>query len=484
MKRKFVTNLILVLTLNLLVKPFWIFGIEISVQNTVGSADYGFYFSLFGFSLMLNILLDLGITNYNNRHIARDPKDLSAHFSGIVVLKFLLGIFYLLVCILAGLSIGYDQAQIKMLLLLILNQFLASFILYLRSNISGLHYFRTDSFLSILDRILASIFCGFLLWSRLVDAPFRIEWFVYSQTLAYLLTALTAFLIVWSRSGFFKPTVNLSLFKNILRSSYPFALLILLMAFYNRIDSVMLERLLPDGKAQAGYYAQSFRILDAAGMFAFLFAGLLLPIFSRMIKQEENISEILKLSFSLIMVPALTLFSLSLFYNGNIISLLYEDRPEVAARLFPLHMGGFLCISTIYIFGTLLTANGNLKQLNLLAFMAVVMNISLNALLIPSYKAFGAAVSSLATQFFMAMGQVILSAGMFKMKLNYTLIGRFILLSVLLIMVSFFSKQHIEDKLAGFLVPIAAGALFPFLIRWIRLRDLFRLIRDRTAEET
>ena len=70
MKRKFVTNLALVLFLNLLVKPFWIFGIDRTVQNVVGSEGYGFYFSLFSLSLLLNIFLDFGITNFNNRSIA------------------------------------------------------------------------------------------------------------------------------------------------------------------------------------------------------------------------------------------------------------------------------------------------------------------------------------------------------------------------------------------------------------------------------
>ena len=84
MKRKFITNLALVIFLNLLVKPFWIFGIDRTVQNVVGADGYGFYFSLFSFSLLLNILLDAGITNFNNRSIARNPGRLSEFFSNIV----------------------------------------------------------------------------------------------------------------------------------------------------------------------------------------------------------------------------------------------------------------------------------------------------------------------------------------------------------------------------------------------------------------
>ncbi len=71
LKRKFVTNLALLLFLNLMVKPFWMFGIDRKVQNVLGAGEYGLYFSLFSLSILLNILLDAGIINFNNRSIAR-----------------------------------------------------------------------------------------------------------------------------------------------------------------------------------------------------------------------------------------------------------------------------------------------------------------------------------------------------------------------------------------------------------------------------
>jgi O-antigen/teichoic acid export membrane protein len=254
-KRKFITNLILVIFLNLLVKPFWIFGIDRTVQNVVGADQYGFYFSLLSFSLLLNILLDIGITNFNNRTIAQEPHLLREYFSRIIVLKFLLAVFYMIVCLAVGLVIGYTSVQFRMLIFLIINQFLASFLLYLRSNISGLQFFRTDSLISVLDRTIVIIICGALLWGNITDTQFRIEWFVYAQTAAYLITVVVAFLIVLSKTEFLRPKPDLKYFTSILKKSYPFALLILLMSFYNRIDSVMLERILINGKTEAGIYA-------------------------------------------------------------------------------------------------------------------------------------------------------------------------------------------------------------------------------------
>ena len=118
---------------------------------------------------------------------------------------------------------------------------------------------------------------GILLWSSITSEPYRIEWFVYSQTASYTITLAVVLGIVLYHSGKIRMEFKRSVYLKILRQSYPFAILILLMSFFNRVDSVMIERLLDGGKEQAGIYAQSFRVLDALSQFAVLFAGLLLP---------------------------------------------------------------------------------------------------------------------------------------------------------------------------------------------------------------
>ncbi|MDP3431836.1 MAG: polysaccharide biosynthesis protein, partial [Bacteroidota bacterium] len=124
MKRKFITNLLLLLFLNVLIKPFWIFGIDLTVQNMVGDESYGLYFSLLNFSMILNIFLDLGITSFNNRNIAQHRQLLKKHVSNIVGLKFLLAGIYAVISIVIALIIGYKDVQLHLLFFQIFNQFL------------------------------------------------------------------------------------------------------------------------------------------------------------------------------------------------------------------------------------------------------------------------------------------------------------------------------------------------------------------------
>ena len=72
MQKKFLSSLLLLLFLNVLIKPLWIFGIDLSVQNRVGAEEYGLYAAIFSFTLIFNIILDLGLTHYNNQAIARN----------------------------------------------------------------------------------------------------------------------------------------------------------------------------------------------------------------------------------------------------------------------------------------------------------------------------------------------------------------------------------------------------------------------------
>jgi len=222
-KKTFLTNLLLLLFLNLLVKPFWILGIDRTVQNTVGASEYGFYFSLFSFSILFNILLDLGITNFNNREISMHPQLLTKVFFELVVAKVILGRRLFRSQLIGWLSYWIWSSSPIHALVLLLNQLLISLILYFRSNLSGLQLFKTDSVLSVLDRVLMIGLCGFLLTSKSFSASFHIEWFVYAQTASYATTAVIAFVLVYRRATFFRPKFDLVFLISIFKRSYPFA---------------------------------------------------------------------------------------------------------------------------------------------------------------------------------------------------------------------------------------------------------------------
>jgi O-antigen/teichoic acid export membrane protein len=142
LKRKFVTNLGFLIILNVLIKPLYVFGIDRVVQNTVGADAYGDYFSLFSLALIFQIFLDLGIENFIRKEVARNTSLVGHYLSDIALLKILLAIPYAAICVAIALPMDLDRHEIVMLLFILLNQFLASFILYFRANLGGLQLFK------------------------------------------------------------------------------------------------------------------------------------------------------------------------------------------------------------------------------------------------------------------------------------------------------------------------------------------------------
>jgi O-antigen/teichoic acid export membrane protein len=474
MNRKFLIGIIFLVILNLLVKPFWFFGIEVTVQNRLANAQYGLYFSLFSFSIIFNFLLDAGITNFNNREIARHNNLIAKYLSNIIGLKFILGIVYLVICLIIGLLSGYSKEAFGLLIIIMINQFLLSLILYLRSNISGLLMFITDSFISVMDRLLMIAILSVLLWTNIFGGRFTVKYFIYAQTLAYLLTAITALIIALNNSAYFKPRISFKFIIVIVKKSLPFSLLVLLMALYNRLEPVFLERLLPDGKTQAGMYAQGFRILEVLSNFSYLFPALLLPLFSKMLKNKENINHLLSLAGSLMIVPAVIAACACSLYSVEIIKLFYHQPAE--GNIFGTLILGFIGLTITYLYGTLLTANGNFRQLNIMASSAVLINISLNLILIPLFRATGAAWSSFITQSITALAQLVMAYKILHLTSERKMLTRLLYwLGTYAVMLATV-KYVIPSWKTGFILLLCSGMGSAILFKLLNVKEIFRTV--------
>lgn len=433
MQRRFVFNLILLLFLNLLIKPFYIVFIDMEILERVGAEVYGNYFALINFSFILNIVLDMGMTNFNTRHISQNTHLLRKHFSGMLSLRAILFVLYMAAVMLFGFSFGYSEDQLEILLILGVNQGLIATILYLRSTLTALQLFKQDSLVSVMDRLLLILMMGALLWGGLTEQPFRIEWFIYGQSIAYLLTALFVLFLVARQTGGFRPKIEPVFSRMILKQSIPYALLTLFMMVHYKTDGVMLERMLDDGSLQAGIYATGYRFFEAANMIGYLFAVLLLPMFSKALKKKEDVGPLVALSFKLLFSGALLLSVVCFTFDKEILGLRFSKHLDQAAPVFSLLMFSFLAYSLSYIFGSLLTASGRLKWLNILAFSAMTINVILNFTLIPTMLAYGSALASLLTQVLVLLVQIGLMLYAFRFKANISLIIKTVAYTILIV---------------------------------------------------
>ncbi len=479
MKKKFLTNLGFLLILNVLIKPLYVFGIDRVVQNTVGAEAYGNYFSLFSIALIFQIFLDLGIENFIRKEIARRPDHVSHYLSNIALLKVILVIPYALICILIALPMHLDKKETGILLLILLNQFLASFILFFRANLGGMQLFKTEGIVSVMDRALMILIVGFLLISPFSSNRFDILWFVEAQTVSYVFVLLISFLVVFRKSRLSSFQINLSSLLPIINQLKPYALLVLLMATYYRTDSIFLRILLSDGEQQAGIYVHGFRILDFMSNYALLFPLLLLPIFSKLLHEKGRVDELLKLAFLLLIVPSIAVIIPSVIYRTELFTILYKEQIALSANAFAILVISYFGMCVSYTFGALLTANGNLRELNIMAFVAVLVSICLNVLLVPQYKVLGAAIANAATQLFTIIYHIVLCIRIFRFRINYPLVFRLFVFLLILCLSAFAVHSFNISWLIGSALLFSIGILSAILLGLIPFKGIYKLFVQR-----
>lgn len=471
--------------LNLLVKPMYIFGVDLQVQNAVGNVDYGLFSSLLNLSIIFNILLDLGITNYNNKSVAAQPDKLTIYLPNMLIAKGLLSLLFVGLLIIIGLLMDYDPRRFRFLFLIGCIQVLNSLLLFLRSNISANHDFKIDSVLSVLDRLLMILICGVLLLSPALRTNFKIEWFIYALLVSYGISILIAFTVIvlryarWEFKSFDRKQL-----AAIIKSSRPYAILILFMAIYMRSDQFILANFfIEDGEYQNGIYVTAFRILDALNMFGFLFAGMLLPMFSRLIEQKNKVSELVKITSNILLPISLVIAANALFFKEDIMNFLYNDNTVAASMMYGIVIFSFPAYCIMNIYSTLLTANGSLKSLILISAIACILSIGCNLYFIPNYKSMAVAWVGLGVQWFAAIAYIIYGISQTDIKINIPWFLQFVFFFLVFGVVNFVFKSLSLNVILSIVLNIILFVPLVFLIKLWNWQDLTKYFQEIVVKD-
>jgi O-antigen/teichoic acid export membrane protein len=216
---------------------------------------------------------------------------------------------------------------------------------------------------------------------------------------------------------------------------------------------------------------------------AALVAMLLLPMFSKMIAAKENLNSLVQFSTGLMLIPAFAFCLLAFGYQEPIIHLLNQHSNDYAAWVFGLVILCFFPLCIMYIYGTLLTANGNFNILNMLAALALILNVGLNLWLIPIYKAYGAAIAAICTQAFIGFSNLFFGIKILKIRFEPTFITRFFA-SLLLIGLLLFVTLTLKFTWWQASISIILGTIGSmFGLKILDFKQGIELLKSRQAEK-
>jgi O-antigen/teichoic acid export membrane protein len=285
--------------------------------------------------------------------------------------------------------------------------------------------------------------------------------------------------VVIRRGGISGVRPDARVLRSIIITGLPYAAVVFAMTLYWRIDAVLLERLLPDGAREAGIYAQAFRLFDAMAMIPVMFGGLLLPIMSRELASGRDIKPLASMAGRMLLAPmgvaAVTLAT----FPGELLDLLYASPAAGATTAFIFLMITLLPVSVVYIFSTILTAAGRFKLLGIITLSGMVLNITLNCILIPAHLAPGAAFTALITQLFVALAcMVAAEKTMFRM-LN----TRRVLLYLIMLALTFAAGRLLKltdmPWIASAAIQLLTGLAVALAFRMIEPLKSLKLMTER-----
>ena len=398
MRRAFATNVVLLLAVNALIKPAYLLGVDLGVQNAVGTSEYGRLAYWYSFAFVFGTVLDFGLQNYNAVQMSRRPERIAEQLPLTLSLKLALSAGYLACVMAAALVVGADAADLRLALYVAATQVALSIWQLLRTNVAAQGRYAINSLLSVADKAQLLLVVGGLLLYPPLSPWITVERFVLLQLGSLLVaTALTLWVTRlpagrrwWRWDG---PALSALLW-----GAAPYALTLLLSSVAARVDVLMIEALLPDGFYAAGVYAAGYRLLDALNMVSYLMASLLLPMLGALAERGEPIRALLHQGTQYVLLIAGGAAAYLSFHAGAITTLLYAEADATWGPVLAALAWSALGTALMYVQGSYLLVRERLRLINGIFVAASLANVVLNLVLLPRYGVWGAAVATALTQ--------------------------------------------------------------------------------------
>ena len=381
--------------------------IQIIAARHLGSKGYGmFSYAFVGTGVLLNFV-DHGFRVYTTREISNDFTQAKSILKNIIFLKKIISTISIVIISTAYTIIPLDSKDLQVIFLISIAMIVDG---YSEINLGVFRAFEKMKLVSILmisQRALFFIAGGL----GILFLDFGIVQF----SSAFLLTTTLFFLIsrkmvnsLLDKEIFGQKSLN---WRSVLENSMPICLVIFFSYIYFRLDVAFLFFL--HGKAQAGFYTASFKIIESLTL---LIAGIrasLFPVISKdTFHDSRQLSRISREFYRVLLLICVPISIGIIFISEYLVEVLYGSGYGPTSSIIKIMGASFFLIALNEFSIFLLLAVKKTQIAIQITLLAAIFNFTLNWVLIPSWGTFGAAISFAFTQVF------IFSLTYMKLKKN------------------------------------------------------------------
>jgi len=362
------------------------FFVTLILIRYLGREDFGRYSLVYAFLSFFQIFVGTAIDPIILRELSRDSRRGGELIGSAITLRFFFSLIGLILCWILLQWMPYPL-DIKILIYLASLWLPFSFGLLFNNIFQAKLLMKYVTLVTVTMKVFLAILTIMLIFLKA-----KLFYFILINLAIYI--AQIIFIYYRSRKLLaISVKIDLKIWKELVKNSWPLALSIIFASFLFRIDQVMLFQM--KGNEELGLYAAAVKLAEYPSIVAGAFFVSVFPLLSEYaVTSPEAFKRIYQLSLKYLMMFIMPLAVMVTLYSKEIILLCYGQSflPSQLALII-------LIWATVFAY-TGIVQNNLLIAANLQLFDIIftgspaIFNILLNLILIPKYSFIGAAVAT------------------------------------------------------------------------------------------
>jgi O-antigen/teichoic acid export membrane protein len=372
------------------------FFLVVLLVRYLSEIEFGRYGFVLSYVVLFNVFIGLGLAGLSTREISRDPgkapKILTAAFIPMLVSS-------LVTFVVIRESIIWTkpgQAEVAAVaqlaaLALILNSFTGVFAAIPRAHEQMLYV----AVPKLVKQVLMLLFClvALPMGVKLVGVFFLLVLTSLIELLLQVVFCRRVFRVVPDRQ------FDAQFCYDLLRESFPLALVSIFVIIYYKIDSVMLSYM--KGDRHVGLYTVAYSLAFVGLFMATSYHQATYPLLSKLyVTSREELRRVYRLSMKYLAIFGLPISAGMVLLAPRLTVFIFGERYVDSTGALQILMAAFLLMVVNGFMGNTLIAAGSQRYLARIAGVGAFLNVGLNLLIIPRYGIAGAAATTVATELF------------------------------------------------------------------------------------
>jgi len=367
----------------------------------LGDERYGAFGLASTLMYFVLILSDFGVNTYVIREVAKNRKQAKQYCSNAFFLKLILLLVAIPLLLLYLSFAGYNAETNLAILIFAFYGIISSFVQLATGIFRAFERMEFETIVLIVEKVITTGL-GILVLAM----GFGLTIFCSVFAMGGLISLILSGLLLKKRFCWIDFNISRKFMFSLLRTSFAFGISMILSTVYGYTGVLMLS--IMTSQEEVGWYWAAFRFLSFTNFIPTILATALFPALSREIVQsKERFSELFTKGMKYLSFLAFPLVAGTILLSKDIILLVFGDEyfNSIIAIQILVWVAGLLFFNIFLV--NILKAANHQKSLVNIQIIGLIINITLNLLLIPRYSYIGASITTVITEVLMFLFAII-----------------------------------------------------------------------------